>query len=455
VVRGGPGGHLACARPFLLSGLQQRLLSSIPAFVRTLRRHLSTLQRHRDKAGLAATTGGAAAALIAQGAPDPEPQESVESESDLLMAVQSEEDDIAEAATSAVVAGLRSLDEAIQRVEGMLEFATANERKPDARVAWLTGWVRRNMFTGNTWNERRLIIFTEWEDTRLWLERRLKEAVVDTDRADERIATFTGITGQTGATRSSAHSTPIRPRAAFAFCSAPTPPAKASTCRTAVTTSSISTSLESLTARATQTAASIASCSRRRRCSAAISSTLSALRIACSQRWCARTRHPRTAWLRRPGDRRTHPPASRRWRITRAEADALARDIEAEQEDGRARLARREMDDDEERRLSRLGRELGQLNRELTMRAGASASSHRAQGRGGNGARTGRCALVFADDVAVPGAFRLDRTRRCLRATRPGARCSTSCARAVPRAGSSPSGVPSGRYARSRSSRRC
>jgi len=39
------------------------------------------------------------------------------------------------------------------------------------------------------WNERRLIIFPEWEDTRLWLERRLKEAFADTDLAEERIAT--------------------------------------------------------------------------------------------------------------------------------------------------------------------------------------------------------------------------------------------------------------------------
>jgi hypothetical protein len=30
-----------------------------------------------------------------------------------------------------------------------------------------------------------LIIFTEWEDTRRWLEWRLREALADTDRADE------------------------------------------------------------------------------------------------------------------------------------------------------------------------------------------------------------------------------------------------------------------------------
>src|SRR5207302_7203676 len=59
------GTSLARTR-FLLSGLQQRLLSSIPAFARTLRRHLATLQRHRDKAETG-TGSDAAAALLAQG----------------------------------------------------------------------------------------------------------------------------------------------------------------------------------------------------------------------------------------------------------------------------------------------------------------------------------------------------------------------------------------------------
>ena len=45
------------------------------------------------------------------------------------------------------------------------------------------------------WNRRRLIIFTEYEDTRRWLERRLREALADTDRADDRIGVFTGATG--------------------------------------------------------------------------------------------------------------------------------------------------------------------------------------------------------------------------------------------------------------------
>ena len=63
------------------------------------------------------------------------------------------------------------------------------------RVRWLVQWIKTNLLSGQNWNDRRLIIFTEWEDTRRWLERRLKEVLSETDRADERIAVFTGATG--------------------------------------------------------------------------------------------------------------------------------------------------------------------------------------------------------------------------------------------------------------------
>jgi hypothetical protein len=155
------GTSLARTR-FLLSGLQQRLLSSIPAFARTLRRHLATLQRHRDKAN-AAGGSDTAAALLAQGPPEVEPQDLVEDEDALLDAVQSEEDDIADAATSAAVSSLRSLDEAIARVEAMLEIAKQNERRPDARVAWLVDWITRNMLDGlETVAQTNAAMFGDW-----------------------------------------------------------------------------------------------------------------------------------------------------------------------------------------------------------------------------------------------------------------------------------------------------
>jgi hypothetical protein len=59
------GTSLGKAR-FLMSGLQQRLLSSVPAFARSLRKHLETLKRHRDQAAPFASDG--AAALMANAA---------------------------------------------------------------------------------------------------------------------------------------------------------------------------------------------------------------------------------------------------------------------------------------------------------------------------------------------------------------------------------------------------
>jgi hypothetical protein len=187
------GTALGKAR-FVMSGLQQRLLSSIPAFYRSLRKHLETLKRHRSQAERVASEG--AAALLAEAANDQDFSEEADEES-LLKLVEEQEEEVAEAATASIMSSLQSFDGAIGRVEKTLEIAKSSERKSDARVRWLVDWIEQNMFAApGRWNERRLIIFTQWEDTRIWLEKRLKEAFGDTDRGEERIATFTGITRQ-------------------------------------------------------------------------------------------------------------------------------------------------------------------------------------------------------------------------------------------------------------------
>jgi len=179
---------------FLMSGLQQRLLSSIPAFARTLRRHLETLKRHRNNDAIVAVHD-AAVELIAN-APDEMPADDASEESQLDL-IQAQQDDIAAAATDAVAPLLPDFDQAISQVSAMLDIAQRNERKPDAKVKWLIEWIRQNMLDqGSTWNARRLLIFTEWEDTRLWLEKQLRAEFSETDEGDRRVATFTGITGQ-------------------------------------------------------------------------------------------------------------------------------------------------------------------------------------------------------------------------------------------------------------------
>ena len=73
-------------------------------------------------------------------------------------------------------------------VDDMLAIAEGSAARPDARVRWLVDWVRTDLLDGNRWRDRRLIVFTEYEDTRRWLEKRLREAIATTGRADERIS---------------------------------------------------------------------------------------------------------------------------------------------------------------------------------------------------------------------------------------------------------------------------
>jgi hypothetical protein len=96
------GTALGKAR-FVMSGLQQRLLSSIPAFYRSLRKHLETLKRHRDQTER--TASEAAAALMAEAAGDQDFSEEAEEQS-LLKLIEEEEEEVAEAATASIMSSL-------------------------------------------------------------------------------------------------------------------------------------------------------------------------------------------------------------------------------------------------------------------------------------------------------------------------------------------------------------
>ncbi len=161
-----------------LVGLQQRLLSSIAAFARTLEVHRRGLLR-------ASEAGVAASAAVGE-SPEIEDEPDDEKSAETLIAREEEEAAEAAGAAAAAVSDLAMVDE-------MLKLARRHADQPDARVEHLAGWIRTNMAPGGVWNERRLILFTEYEDTRRWLERRLLEALDDL-APDGRIACFTGAT---------------------------------------------------------------------------------------------------------------------------------------------------------------------------------------------------------------------------------------------------------------------
>ena len=180
-------------------GLQQRLLSSIEAFARTLAVHEGALRRvlergpptrQRVNKRVLTLLTGIGADDDAAGLGDEE--------------MRAEEDSAIEIATLAGSGGAgdrwqTQIQAELDAIEEMRGVTEANRSGPDARVRHLTDWIEREMVPGlqqggQVWTERRVLIFTEYEDTRRWLERLLSEAVVHTERAEDRIAIFSGST---------------------------------------------------------------------------------------------------------------------------------------------------------------------------------------------------------------------------------------------------------------------
>jgi len=76
----------------------------------------------------------------------------------------------------------------------MMIAADAAGIRPDARVRYLIDWIRGHLLKDDEWGEKRVIIFTEFEDTLRYLRGSLEDAIAHSDRAEERIAVFHGPT---------------------------------------------------------------------------------------------------------------------------------------------------------------------------------------------------------------------------------------------------------------------
>ncbi|HRQ82572.1 MAG TPA: helicase-related protein, partial [Azospirillaceae bacterium] len=150
----------------------------------------------QEAAPLEAAPLEAARAFVMRGAADEElPLDQDEATSEA--AIAADDDAAVDAATElgAIGAETAAIAAELAVVDAMLDVAKKHAARPDARVTWLIDWIRANMAPDGRWNERRLILFTEFEDTRRWLQKRLLEALDDTDRVDERMEVFSGATG--------------------------------------------------------------------------------------------------------------------------------------------------------------------------------------------------------------------------------------------------------------------
>ena len=212
------------AAGLVIGCLQKRLLSSIDAFARTLAVHRRSVERALRESSAVRLEPSMISDFecLTQGVDD-DLAASVHSELDNAISLKDEDtqateqsdlaelelDTLLELATEASIdAGDISKREALEQelalVDEMAEIAESGRYDHDPRVRKIIEWINENMCpgaseeTGETavWNDRRVIIFTEYEDTRRYLERCIAESIANTDRASDRIATFTGSTSR-------------------------------------------------------------------------------------------------------------------------------------------------------------------------------------------------------------------------------------------------------------------
>lgn len=182
------------AAGLLVTGLQQRLLSSIEAFARTLRVHRRTVLRQRESEATDKTAPTERFLDLLGGGIDGDDERATLPEEQL----QAEEDAQIEAVTLATTPekGFAAEQTLLDR---MTEVAEESRSLPDGRVCNLLDWIKKNMCPnmgkiGAAWTDVRIIIFTEYDDTKRYLHQQLAGAAQTSDRADERIAIYHGPT---------------------------------------------------------------------------------------------------------------------------------------------------------------------------------------------------------------------------------------------------------------------
>ena len=166
--------------------LQKRLLSSVEAFARTLGHHARAIEEGCAMTALQLPLGASADDESAEGPDD-----------DVLDA---EED-------AAVIADTVALGtpegEARRLLDRLVALSSQTRTRPDGKVHALLDWIRRNQCPAvriggadasqpAAWSDRRVLIFTEYADTKRYLRQLLAAAFEGTERGEERILELHG-----------------------------------------------------------------------------------------------------------------------------------------------------------------------------------------------------------------------------------------------------------------------
>jgi len=188
LIQEGASQHQRNADRLVATHLQKRLLSSIEAFARTLKVHRNTMKaQQQERHG---TLAGAGESLdLLRGGADQDSATADLPEDELLT--------MEAAQTRAALRQTVDTNQSdLDRLEAMWTIAEANRDRQDPRIHKLEAFLRQH-FCPNLgeaqarWASTRLLIFTDYIDTKRYLERQLRVLLGDDD-ANRRIASFTG-----------------------------------------------------------------------------------------------------------------------------------------------------------------------------------------------------------------------------------------------------------------------
>ncbi|MHC5745797.1 MAG: DISARM system SNF2-like helicase DrmD [Nostoc sp.] len=174
----------------VITSLQKRLLSSIEAFARTLKVHRTGMEK---QAAHRPSTYQVSLPLLFE-SPGADDERAEFSEEEVIA-----EEDAQMAAASMQAAGQTARELAI--LDEMADVANSSRYQPDPRIQQLVEWIRQNLCPdlgqpNAAWLERRVIIFTEYTDTKRYLQQQLQSAIAGSNREHERIDVFHGGIGE-------------------------------------------------------------------------------------------------------------------------------------------------------------------------------------------------------------------------------------------------------------------
>ena len=174
----------------MVTNLQKRLLSSLEAFYRTLGVHCDTLRRRDAGERLRTARDPQQLKLLQQGIDGDDDRAEADEDS---VELEAEQEHRLAVATTELGAGAEewTLLKDMQRISERARY------EPDARIHYLRRWIQQHLCPdlgqeGAKWNGERLLIFTEYADTKRWLQEQIESLIAGSDQERELIATFHG-----------------------------------------------------------------------------------------------------------------------------------------------------------------------------------------------------------------------------------------------------------------------